>query len=146
MATSSANPPSELRVLIVEDDWASLELLSELLISSGVKPISIVKSEHAIGVIRSEKLDGIFLDLRMPGVDGFELIRLARQSNLNKRTPIIVVSGSEDKKAMQAAFAAGATFFLQKPLDRQKLSRLLNTTLGSMLGERRRSTTTVDGQ
>jgi|ERR1022692_1776477 CheY-like chemotaxis protein len=139
MAALSAKQSEELRVLIVEDDWPSLELLNEFLIPFGVRPTSIINSRHAVALIDTEKLDGIFLDLLMPGVDGFELIRIARASSLNKRTPIVVVSGREDKETMQQAFAAGATFFLAKPLDRLKLSRLINTTLGSMLRERTRS-------
>jgi PleD family two-component response regulator len=47
-------------------------------------------------------------------VDGFELARQIRASSWNKSTPIVVVTGQDDTKAMQKVFAAGTTFFLQK--------------------------------
>jgi PleD family two-component response regulator len=50
----------------------------------------------------------------MPKVDGFELARQIRASSWNKSTPIVVVTGQDDTKAMQKVFAAGTTFFLQK--------------------------------
>ena len=55
-------------------------------------------------------------------------------------TPIIIVTGRDDRQTMQDAFAIGATFFLQKPVDRQKLSALFRTVSGGMLENRRKST------
>lgn len=127
-----------LKVLVVEDDLPTLELLHEVLTSLGVEVHPISDSPQAARLVRRGKYDGVFLDLLMPTVDGFELARQIRRSPSNKRTPIVVVTGREDNQAMEEAFAAGATFFLQKPLDRAKLIRLLNSTRGSMLEERRR--------
>ena len=62
-----------------------------------------------------------------------------RESPWNKSTPIIVVSGRSDRQTMRESFSVGASYFLQKPVDRQKLSRLLRTVRGGMLQNRRRS-------
>lgn len=91
-------------------------------------------------MLNQEKFDGIFLDLEMPNLNGFDLARLVRKSSWNKSTPIIIVTGREDRQTMQDAFAIGATFFLQKPVDRQKLSALFRTVSGGMLENRRKST------
>src|SRR5438309_2772422 len=127
-----------LKVLIVEDDPISLELMSEVLASleAEVQPIS--DSEHAASLIKNERFDGIFLDLEMPKMNGFELACHIRQSSWNKSTPIIVVTGREDRKTMQQAFDVGATFFLQKPVDRQKMLLLFRTARGTMFDNRRR--------
>jgi CheY-like chemotaxis protein len=74
----------------------------------------------------------------MPKMNGFELACHIRQSSWNKSTPIIVVTGREDRKTMQQAFDVGATFFLQKPVDRQKLLLLFRTARGTMFDNRRR--------
>jgi DNA-binding response OmpR family regulator len=132
------SPKSDLRVLVVEDDGPSLELICEYLASQGVGSIPVMDSSIAGAMIHVEKFDGVLLDLMMPGLDGFELTRQIRKSFLNWGVPVIVVSGREDKKTMQEAFEAGATFFLHKPLDKKKLSRLLATTLGSMLQQQQR--------
>jgi DNA-binding response OmpR family regulator len=129
-----------LKLLIVEDNIPSLELMTEVFISlkAEVRPIS--DSEKAAAIVNEEKFDGIFLDLEMPNLNGFDLARLVRKSSWNKSTPIIIVTGRDDRQTMQDAFAIGATFFLQKPVDRQKLSALFRTVSGGMLENRRKFT------
>lgn len=127
-----------LKLLVVEDDLPSLELMTEVFVSlkAEVRPVS--DSEKAVGMVNQEKFDGIFLDLEMPNLNGFDLARLIRKSSWNKSTPIIVVTGREEPQTMQDAFAIGATFFLQKPVDRQKLNILFRTVSGGMLENRRK--------
>jgi len=74
----------------------------------------------------------------MPDIPGYELAHLVRQSAWNKSTPIIIVTGHDDRNAMQQAFATGATFFLRKPVDRQKLTGLFRTVRGTLLENRRK--------
>ena len=133
-------PP--LKLLVVEDNIPCLELMTEVFMSlkAEVRPIS--DSEKAVAVVNQEKFDGIFLDLEMPKLNGFDLARLIRKSSWNKSTPIIVVTGRDDRQAMQDAFAIGATFFLRKPVDRQKLSVLFRTVSGGMIENRRKYTRT----
>jgi CheY-like chemotaxis protein len=127
-----------LKLLVVEDNLASLELMNEVFTSlkADVRPIS--DSEKAAGAVNQEKFDGIFLDLEMPKLNGFELARLVRKSSWNKSTPIVIVTGRDERQTMQDAFALGATFFLQKPVDRQKLAVLFRTVSGGMLENRRK--------
>jgi len=121
-----------LKVLVVEDDAASLELISEVLASSDVQVVPAKDSENAAAVVQKDAFDGIFLDLQMPKIDGLQLARRIRASGANKKVPIIVVTGQHDQKTMQQAFAAGATFFLAKPIDRQRLLRLFRTACGAI--------------
>ncbi len=129
-----------LKLLVVEDDIPSLELMTEVFTSlkAAVRPIS--ESEKAVAMVNQERFDGIFLDLEMPNLNGFDLARLVRKSSWNKSTPIVIVTGRDDRETMQDAFAIGATFFLQKPVDRQKLSALFRTVSGGMLENRRKFT------
>ncbi len=129
-----------LKLLIVDDDIASLELMTEVFTSleAQVRPVS--DSQKAAGLVNQERFDGIFLDLEMPNLHGFDLARLIRESSWNKSTPIIIVTGRDEKDTMQQAFTIGATFFLQKPVDRQKLTILFRTVRGGLLGNRRRFT------
>ena len=129
-----------LKLLVVEDNIASLELMTEVFtdLKADVRPIS--DSEGAVGIVNQEKFDGIFLDLEMPKLNGFDLARLIRKSSWNKSTPIVIVTGRDERQTMQEAFAIGATFFLQKPVDRQKLTVLFRTVSGGMLENRRKYT------
>jgi CheY-like chemotaxis protein len=129
-----------LKLLVVEDDIASLELMTEVFTSleAEVRPVS--DSQQAAGLVNQERFDGIFLDLEMPNLHGFDLARLIRKSSWNKSTPIIIVTGRDERDTMQQAFTIGATFFLQKPVDRRKLNILFRTVRGGLLGNRRRFT------
>jgi len=131
-------PP--LKLLVVEDDPASLELMTEVFTSLQAEVLPISDSEQAAGIINRQKFDGIFLDLEMPHLDGFELASVVRRSSWNKSTPIIIVTGRDERQTMKQAFSLGATFFLQKPVDRQKLDHLFRTVRGGMIDNRRRST------
>ena len=129
-----------LKVLVVEDDLANLELMTEVFTSLKAEVRSISDSEKAVGVVNQEKFDGIFLDLEMPNLDGLDLARLIRKSSWNKSTPIIIVTGREERQTMQAAFAIGATFYLQKPVDRHKLGALFRMVSAGMVENRRKYT------
>ncbi len=126
-----------LKVLIVEDDAATLELMKEVLTSLKVEVRAISDSEQAAVIVNHERFDGIFVDLQMPKVDGFELTRQIRKSSWNKSAPIVVVTGNDEAQTMQRAFAAGTTFFLQKPVDRQRLTNLFKASRGRMFENRR---------
>lgn len=129
-------PP--LRLLIVEDDTASLELMEEVFLSLKADVHGVNESSKAAELVNRERFDGIFLDLEMPSMSGFDLARWIRNSSWNRSTPIIIVTGRDDRQTMQQVFANGATFYLQKPVDRQKLSNLFRTVRGSLYEIRRR--------
>src|SRR5258708_8097871 len=129
-----------LKLLVVEDDPASLELMTEVFTSREAEVRSMSDREKAVGIGNQERFAGFFLDIEMPNLDGFALARLVRKSSWNKSTPIVIVTGRDERQTMQESFAIGATFFLQKPVDRQKLSILLRSVTGGMLENRRKYT------
>ncbi len=126
-----------LKILVVEDDTATLELMSEILTRFEVEVHALDDSQEALSLINQFRFDGIFLDLMMPILDGYRLARAIRQSLCNGSTPIVFITGSDEKSVMQHTFTAGGSFYLQKPIDRQKIRMLLNSTKGLMLDSRR---------
>lgn len=128
-----------LKLLIAEDDALSLELMSEVFTSLKAVVLPVDDGQKAATLVNQEKFDGVFLDLEMPKMHGFDLARKIRESSWNKSTPIVIVTGRDDRATMQQAFAAGATFFLQKPVDRQRLNTLFRAVSGSLLANRRRN-------
>lgn len=126
-----------VRILVVEDDLETLELMAEVLGSFAIDVLPLSDSEEAAALVNREKFDGIFLDLIMPKLDGFRLAQAVRVSTWNRTTPLVIVTGSADRRVMQQAFHAGGNFFLSKPVDRRRLAILLNTTRGAMLANRR---------
>jgi CheY-like chemotaxis protein len=127
-----------LRLLVVEDDSASLDLMEDVFLSLKADVHGVSESGKAAELVNKERFDGIFLDLEMPSMNGFDLARWIRNSSWNRSTPIIILTGRDDRQTMKQVFASGATFYLQKPVDRQKLSNLYRTVRGTMYESRRR--------
>ncbi|HTU41260.1 MAG TPA: response regulator [Candidatus Aquilonibacter sp.] len=93
-------------ILLVDDDVASLQLLEEILRSAGYETQSVQSGARALEVLSSKMVSGILLDLLMPGMDGFDLIRHVRREPALTGLPIFVMTGktlSADESALLAA-------------------------------------------
>lgn len=116
-------------ILIVDDSKFQRAIIKEMLgdhfqlaeASSGEECLTIVeKSGHAI--------DLVLLDLVMPGIDGFEILRRRQELEFFKDIPVIVLTSSNSIEFQTAAFELGADEFIIKPVDtRIALSRINNT-------------------
>jgi CheY-like chemotaxis protein len=126
------------RVLVVDDNEALCELIQEVLRSVDIESLVMTHSGQAVTCLAREKFDAVFLDVHMPTPDGIELTRKIRSGGLNVSTPIMVITGEDDRALLGRAFEAGANFFLYKPLDRHDILRLVRATKDSIEHERRR--------
>ena len=134
--TRNDNLPA--RVLVVDDDALTCELIWEILCSAGMEATSLTDSTEAASRLRTDKFHAIFLDVRMPPPDGIELARQIRASRTNATSVIVMITGEEDRTVMARAFQAGVEFFLFKPVDRGKLLQLIRATGGTIERKRRR--------
>jgi len=75
----------------------------------------------------------------MAAPDGIELARQVRVSRWNRTTPIVLISDDQRPSAMSVGFEADASFFLYKPIDKDRLLKLLRATQGPAEQERRRT-------
>jgi CheY-like chemotaxis protein len=126
------------RVLVVDDDAMTCELIQEVLHSVDIESLALTHSGQAVTCLAREKFDAVFLDVHMPTPDGIELTRKIRSGGLNVSTPIFVITGEDDRALLGRAFEAGANFFLYKPIVRHDILRLLRATKDSIEHERRR--------
>jgi CheY-like chemotaxis protein len=129
-----------VQVLVVDDDPLTCELICEILRSTGMEANSVTDSAEAAERLRREKYHAVFLDMRMPPPDGVELTRQIRASRVNASTVIVMITGEEDRTVMRRAFEAGVEVFLFKPIERNKLLRLIRIAEGPIERERRRFT------
>ena len=128
----------KLRVMAVDDEPDVLNLLKTQMGSLGCEVIQVVDSREAVERLKKEKVDGLFVDVVMPYVDGFLLTRQTRLSKLNRRVPIVMLTALDDAETMRKGFEAGVNFFLGKPFSRDRVHKLLGATRGLMLRERLR--------
>ena len=134
------NDKLRAHILVVDDHAPTCELICEILCSAGMDADSLTNSAEAAARLGREKFHAVFLDMRMPPPDGIALARKVRASAVNASTVIVMITGEEDRTVMARAFEAGVEFFLFKPVERNKLLRLIRVTEGSIEREKRRFT------
>jgi CheY-like chemotaxis protein len=127
------------QVLIVDDDEAVCQMVGKVLTAVGMEPRLLTSSSHAPQLLNQEKFEMAFFDLHMPSPDGMELSRHLRLSRWNRTTPIILISDDQRPSAMSIGFEAGANFFLYKPIDKERLLKLIRATQGTIDYGRRRT-------
>ncbi len=129
----------ENRAIIVDDERATCELIEKVLSSVGIESLAVTNSEEAPAILRHGRFAVAFLDYHMDFPDGPELARQMRASGSNRRTPIVMISDDQRPAAVSEGFEAGASFFLYKPVDKERLMRLLRATQASIENGLRRT-------
>ena len=94
--------------------------------------LTLTRSGQAASFLQEGKFDMVFFDLHMGSPDGIELSVEMRRTGSNRTTPIILLSDDQRPCAMSQGFAAGASFFLYKPVDKERLLKLIRATQGRM--------------
>ena len=126
------------KVLIVDDDQQTCEMIKAILSSSGMEATFLTDSVAAAARLHTEKTDLLFLDLHMPRHGGFELLQSLRGKGVNQRTPVVMITGDNDPKVLSRGFEAGANYFLFKPIELNRLLRVVRATEAAVYRERRR--------
>ena len=108
-------------VLIVEDTPASLKLLSDLLTEAGYYVRQAPNGELALWTAQSRPPELILLDIRMPGIDGFEVCRRLKESPELRQVPVIFLSAQHDTDDKVRGFALGAVDFIAKPFQAEEI-------------------------
>ena len=107
------------KVLIVEDDEVIGRGISGHLANAGFEPLLVARGETGLARLRFERPDVVVLDLMLPGIDGWELIRTARAEGIG--TPILVVSARGTEQDRVKTLELGADDYLVKPFSMQEL-------------------------
>jgi DNA-binding response OmpR family regulator len=111
-----------LRVLFVDDDPILREFASVHLATETCDVITAGDGVEGLLSIDEQNPDIVLLDLEMPRMDGFEVLKRLRAEEATARLPVIVVTGREDVAAIDRAFEVGATSFVSKPINWRLLS------------------------
>jgi two-component system, NtrC family, sensor kinase len=117
------------RVLIVDDELSVREVCTRALTRAGYEPTAVATGEEAIAAVRRETYDVIVLDVRMPGMDGPEVLRTVRE--IDPDAPCLIISGYSDFEDAIACLRHGAADFVRKPFDLDTVIRAVDRVLAS---------------
>ncbi|MZQ85676.1 response regulator [Paenibacillus sp. 5J-6] len=102
-------------IAIVDDDFVLLNFLKEMFEAKGLRISSFEDPVHALSVIKELKPDAVLMDVRMPGMNGFELCRELRSDKRFSRTPIFLMSAKHSISELSKSMMAGADDYFIKP-------------------------------
>jgi len=111
------------KVLLVDDEKDFVTTLSERLEMRDIEPAVVYSGEEALDLIEEEVPDVIVLDLKMPGIDGIEVLKKVRSEH--PAVAVIILTGHGSEKDRQLCLDLGAFAYLEKPVDIEDLSEYM---------------------
>jgi len=123
-------PAPDTRILIIDDSRTIVAVLGKMLRQGGYQTISALDAESGIEMALNESPHLIFLDIVLPGMNGFAALRVLRREAATRRTPIIMMSGNMQATEQFYAQKHGADDFLKKPFPRAELFHRIERLLG----------------
>ena len=114
------------KVLIVDDDPKGAQLLGHICEDQGLDPMYANSGKIAFAMInKNPDIRLLFLDVVMEGMNGIQLLRMIRKIDLLPGVPIVVMSGYSPEKVISELRKFEITEFLLKPLQKQRISQIL---------------------
>lgn len=113
MASASETETAEARLLVVDDEPNIVELLSASLRFAGFEVVTATNGQQALTMIASYQPDLVVLDVMMPGIDGFEVVRRMRESQ--QRIPVLFLTAKDATDAKITGLTLGADDYITKP-------------------------------
>jgi CheY-like chemotaxis protein len=125
--------PAETFTALIVDDHEPTRLLVGRILSQelGVRVVLAGTCEQALHLAGETVYDVIVLDLLMPGVGGFGVLKHLRMDSANRATPVVVLSVMADEESVLRCKVLGANSFVAKPVDRDRLAEAVGELLPS---------------
>ena len=131
MANTDAKNKDGRRILVADDDPAILRLVSTILEKENFTVVTARDGREAYKVLQGDhNFTAAILDVVMPHVSGFELVRFMKTEDRLKRIPVMMMTAEQDPKLSSDSFSAGAVVFLPKPFTTAQLQIMLQMLIG----------------
>jgi twitching motility two-component system response regulator PilH len=126
-----SNARKGTRALIVDDSKTVVVAIRNFLRSAGFETIEAFDAETGLSIIREQNPELVFLDIMLPGMNGFTALRTIRRDALLRDIPVIMMSGNEQAVEEFYCSRIGADDFMKKPFSREdvflRITRLLDS-------------------
>ena len=137
------NARDETRALIIDDSPTIVFALKKILRSAGFITFEALNAEAGITLAREEVPDLIFLDIVLPGANGFAALRALRKDPATAHIPVIMISGNEQATELFFGSRTGADDFMKKPFSRFEVFARIERLLDENMVPRRISATSM---
>jgi CheY-like chemotaxis protein len=117
-----------MQILVVDDEPAIVQLCIKVLERLGHEVSGVTDGEHALALIGRAPVDLLVVDYKMPGLNGFEVIRRAR--TLHRGLRIVLITGHGTREVVGEAIDGGVNGILVKPFTPDELSQTITAALG----------------
>jgi len=114
-ASRNMNELPPVNILVVDDEAISRRAVTYALEKAKLKSVNIEDPQVALNLLQENKFDLIFLDVDMPGMNGYELCAKLRLLPTHKKTPVVFVTGLNDLESRANSMMSGGTDFIAKP-------------------------------
>lgn len=121
--------PDEDDLLVVDDDLPSLRALSSLLKEEGYQVRSARDGASALMMVNAEPPDLILLDIRMPGMDGFQVCETLKRNTATRHIPVLFISAEDEVQEKVKSFDVGGVDYITKPFREEEVLARLRTHL-----------------
>jgi twitching motility two-component system response regulator PilH len=139
-AAPRSGEPKEACILVVDDSPTIRAVLGKMLAQNGHVVLKVADGESALEIARTERPDLIFLDIVMPGMSGFAVLRALRHDLLTRDIPIVMISGNLQATEQFYVQRFGADDFMKKPFGRSEVfARIEHLTRRGRLVVRQRT-------
>lgn len=108
-------------ILVADDSWVNLDLLSELLQAEGYRVFCVLDGDQALTTVMAEEIDLVLLDVVMPGRSGFDVCRAIKSNPKTRLVPVVLVTGLSESSDRIRGIESGADDFLNKPVNKEEL-------------------------
>ena len=120
---------SKAKILVVDDDPSSLELMEAILVPNGYEIITANDGSKAVAIMVEKKPDLILLDIMMPGLDGYSTLAKIKGNKTISKIPVVMLTAMGFQLNKELALRFGAVGYITKPVDLAELLKTISRLL-----------------
>jgi DNA-binding response OmpR family regulator len=129
----TGNPGGSLvQIMVVDDDPDTVTILARYLQREGFATIEALSGPQCLKLVGEKHVDVILLDLMMPAMDGFQVVRALKNNPATADIPIIMVTARDDIESRAEGMRVGVSDFLAKPVSRRQLANRIKAQLDTV--------------
>ncbi|RKY31995.1 MAG: hypothetical protein DRP67_01630 [Candidatus Omnitrophota bacterium] len=117
------------KILLIEDDPDTLVYISKILKREGYEVEEAENGEEGLKKFRETKPDLVVLDIMLPGIDGWEVLKRIKSGLRSRKTPVVMLTAKDTDMDKLKGYEFGADFYITKPFNMEKLLLIIRNII-----------------